>query len=172
MDNTLFAAGYPSYPTPSSSGYPTPYPAVQPYPSSAGATTSGYPPYPSAGSGYPPYPVSASGAGSNTSGYPTYPPAHQPVLQSTGSISEDHIRASLLSAVEDKVPLSFTRFVVFRDSWSFVLRFSFPTILWSRFRPVLIGYLRPSSFVQFSFATVNRFYLVEHKGSRRYTKIG
>lgn len=96
-------SGYPSYPTPSSSGYPTPYPAVQPYPSSAGATTSGYPPYPSAGSGYPPYPVSASGAGSNTSGYPTYPPAHQPVLQSTGSISEDHIRASLLSAVEDKV---------------------------------------------------------------------
>lgn len=85
----------PQQPMPQPGGYPcgpTPYPPVQ------------SPPYPSAGaSGYPPpYPspmqtqVPPPSVGGNFSGYP-------PSATGGGTITEEHIRASLLSAVEDKL---------------------------------------------------------------------
>jgi len=86
--------GYPPYPT-TNTPYPTAYPS---YPSSGGSSST---PYPSYSSGYPPYPI--SGSVNSNSSYPSYPPAATPTPQATGTISEDHIRASLLSAVEDKV---------------------------------------------------------------------
>ena len=89
--------GYPPYPS-SNAGYPPAYPTVASYPSASSNATP-YPPYPS--SGYPPYPIAATAGGSG----PSYPPysVNPTVPSSTGTISEDHIRASLLSAVEDKV---------------------------------------------------------------------
>ncbi len=90
--------GYPPYPT-SATAYPpaTPYP---PYPPVNGPASTSYPSY---SGGYPPYPP-APGAITNSAAYPPYPtPAGVSNAQSTGTISEDHIRASLLSAVEDKV---------------------------------------------------------------------
>ena len=90
--------GYPPYPN-SGTGYPaaTPYP---PYPPAGGVSGPTPAPYPgSYGGGYPPaYPS----YGNSNAGYPPYPVASS-TPQSTGTISEDHIRASLLSAVEDKV---------------------------------------------------------------------
>jgi ESCRT-I complex subunit TSG101 len=89
-------SGYPPYPT-SATAYPpaTPYP---PYPPVNGPAST----YPSYSGGYPPYPP-APGSVTN-SAYPPYPtPVSVTNAQSTGTISEDHIRASLLSAVEDKV---------------------------------------------------------------------
>jgi ESCRT-I complex subunit TSG101 len=88
---------YPPYPT-STTGYPAPYPTVQPYPSGT-STATPYPPYPT--TGYPPYP-STGGTSSTAAPYPSYP-VSTTTTSSTGTISEDHIRASLLSAVEDKV---------------------------------------------------------------------
>ncbi|XP_046441199.1 tumor susceptibility gene 101 protein-like [Daphnia pulex] len=91
-------AGYPPYPT-SATAYPpaTPYP---PYPPVNGPASTSYPSY---SGGYPPYPP-APGTITSSAAYPPYPtPAGVPNAQSTGTISEDHIRASLLSAVEDKV---------------------------------------------------------------------
>jgi len=87
--------GYPPYPTTN-----TPYPAAYPsYPATGGSTSTPYPSYPG---GYPSYPV-AAGSASSSSSYPAYPPAATPTPKASGTISEDHIRASLLSAVEDKV---------------------------------------------------------------------
>ena len=90
-------AGYPPYPN-SGTAYPpaTPYPPYPPVASSnptpyPSYTTPGYPSYGNTNAGYPTYPVAGAAAG----------PASTP--HSTGTISEDHIRASLLSAVEDKV---------------------------------------------------------------------
>ncbi|XP_063240573.1 tumor susceptibility gene 101 protein [Bacillus rossius redtenbacheri] len=91
----VFPTGTP-YPTPSSGSYQPPYP---PYPPSSGSST-GFPPYPPS---YPSFPGGGAGGG-----YP-YPPSHMqgtPQSQSggaTGTITEEHIRLSLLSAVEDKL---------------------------------------------------------------------
>lgn len=97
----------------SSSGFP-PYPPNSQY--SGGSNV--YPPYPSTASGGFPYPGSYSSYAGTTPSYPTqgysgsfppYPPATQPspTVQpgsgGSGTITEEHIRASLLSAVEDKL---------------------------------------------------------------------
>jgi len=85
--------GYPPQPSYNAQpGYPSAYP---PYPSGASGGGGGYPPA-AASSQYPPqYPGQAPG----------YPPATQSYQQrpGTGTITADHIRASILSAVEDKV---------------------------------------------------------------------
>jgi len=91
--------GYPAYPTPN-----TPYPAAggHSYPSYPPTGGSSSTPYPSYSAGYPPYPV--SGSATPKPSYPSYPAATTTTQASaSGTISEDHIRASLLSAVEDKV---------------------------------------------------------------------
>jgi len=98
--------GYPPYP-PQSGGYPPAYPQPQQgpayppaYPPQAGG---GYPPaYPSGGGGYPPVP--SGGAG----GYPPYPtPGYPPAVTRqeslTGTVTAEHLTASIRSAVEDKV---------------------------------------------------------------------
>ncbi|CAG2055556.1 unnamed protein product [Timema podura] len=100
----------------------TPYPtqSYMPVPANSGPS-SGNPPYPTTyhnypsypaanSSGFPPYPTNFYNYGS--AGYPQYPPypqTSQPNTSSpqnnsqTGTITEEHIRASLLSAVEDKL---------------------------------------------------------------------
>ncbi|ALC44982.1 TSG101 [Drosophila busckii] len=110
---------------------PAPYPASNympqpggaagnsylPYPSGAGAGN--FPPYPAAGGGnFPPYPTAGpagnvGGGGSyppyypQPGGYPGstggYNPAGAGSVSSTGTITEEHIKASLISAVEDKL---------------------------------------------------------------------
>lgn len=89
--------------------------AFLPYPPSTqyGGGNNIYPPYPPSASSSMPYPSYNiyGGGNSNYSGqghsgsYP-YPPATQPsptIPGSSGTITEEHIRASLLSAVEDKL---------------------------------------------------------------------
>ncbi|XP_030029025.2 tumor susceptibility gene 101 protein [Manduca sexta] len=89
----------PAYPYPQASPTP-PYPGAAPYPAASNL------PYPSYGAPYPGQP--------NTNGmpYPTvsaatpYPPAAgytQPPDVAGGTITEEHIKASLLSAVQDKL---------------------------------------------------------------------
>jgi len=88
----------PQQPMPQPGGYPcgpTPYPP-------GGSSDPPYPPYPTPGaSGYPPYPspmqtqVPPPSVGGQFSGYPP--------SVTGGTITEEHIRASLLSAVEDKL---------------------------------------------------------------------
>ncbi|XP_037813521.1 tumor susceptibility gene 101 protein [Lucilia sericata] len=87
-----------------------------PYPSGGGA----FPPYPPSNSfgGYPPYPTSSgnampaatSGGGAGYPPYMNFPPVpgynsgYNPSNpSSTGTITEEHIKASLVSAVEDKL---------------------------------------------------------------------
>lgn len=92
----------PQPPTSTQSPYlPYPQPPQQqqqqfpPYPTAAG----GYGGYgqPSAGSSYPPYmPPGMPTAGGYNTGY-------NPSAQGTGTITEEHIKASLVSAVEDKL---------------------------------------------------------------------
>merc|ERR550519_1510115 len=80
--------GYPTQPSYAQPGYPPAYP---PYPSVGGVGGGGQ---------YPPASVGMGGQ------YPpVYPPTNQSYQQrpSTGTITADHIRASILSAVEDKV---------------------------------------------------------------------
>jgi len=95
-------AGYPGYPTPggtpgSNTNYP-PYPmpssvgGFPPYPPNNAAAAGGSP-YPSAG--YPPYP--GGGGGGAFGGF------GGAAQGGTGTITEEHIKASLISAVEDKV---------------------------------------------------------------------
>ena len=103
---------YPPYPPVlnSSSGPPPPsYPPVStqyapyqsPYPAATGYS---YPPYNSATGGMPSsnsYPTTATSTAT-----PPYPPTTSSSLSmqsSTGTITEEHIHASLLSAVEDKL---------------------------------------------------------------------
>lgn len=95
--------------------------AFLPYPATA---TSSFPPYPTSNfdGGYPPYPPSTSSPAQPTAagGYPPYmpyppagtgyntpyPPTSTPSQDSfnqTGTITEQHIKASLISAVEDKL---------------------------------------------------------------------
>lgn len=86
----------PQPPTTTQSPY-CPYPTQQfpPYPPTAG-NYSGYG-QPNSGGGYPPYmpPGMPAAAGYNT--------AYNPSGQGTGTITEEHIKASLVSAVEDKL---------------------------------------------------------------------
>ncbi|XP_022215525.1 tumor susceptibility gene 101 protein [Drosophila obscura] len=85
-----------------------------PYPTASGASGGNFPPYPT-GANFGPYPP--GGAGGNAAGYPPYmnypqPPGSYPPAggynpsaspSSTGTITEEHIKASLISAVEDKL---------------------------------------------------------------------
>ncbi|XP_015519233.1 tumor susceptibility gene 101 protein [Neodiprion pinetum] len=96
----------------SASGFP-PYPTGSQY----GTGSNVYPPYPTSGTpgipypGYSPYPGSTSYGGAVYPG--SYPPPYPPVTQpsprvpgnsnNTDTISEEHIRESLLSAVGDKL---------------------------------------------------------------------
>merc|ERR1719244_2605865 len=103
---------YPSYPPQPPAGYP---PQSSPgYPPNSGyppQPTPGYPPQPTPG--YPPQPT--PGYPPSTPGYPPYPPSttnSTPSLSSQSSLSQEQIRASILSAVEDKVRRKL------RDEWS------------------------------------------------------
>ncbi|XP_026282501.1 tumor susceptibility gene 101 protein isoform X2 [Frankliniella occidentalis] len=96
-------SGYNSAPyppaTPYSGGFPAPYPGYN----SQSGSNSGYPPYPTGGNQlpYPAYPSGQYPAG------PSMPPSattqNSGIDSGTGTITEEHIRASLLSAVEDKM---------------------------------------------------------------------
>jgi len=90
---------YPPYPPANSYGGPQPgFPPAQPgYPPAPAAAGPGYPP---AGPGGPGYPTA------NPPAYPPYPAAGGAggaARPGTGTITADHIQASILSAVEDKV---------------------------------------------------------------------
>ncbi|XP_011181347.1 tumor susceptibility gene 101 protein [Zeugodacus cucurbitae] len=109
--------GQPSYPQP---GFPAPggvgYP---PYPTSGAGVAGVFPPYPPANNfgPYPPYPTggnsSVANASTSAGGYPPYMNFPQgpgynsgynsSTTSSTGTITEEHIKASLISAVEDKL---------------------------------------------------------------------
>lgn len=84
--------GYPPAYPPQATGYPPAYPATGAYPPQAGGTPGYPPPYPPAqgGAGYPPYQT------------PGYPPAARPDSM-TGTVTAEHLTASIRSAVEDKV---------------------------------------------------------------------
>ena len=107
----------PVYSKPKDTPYPRqsynmPQPAAQ-SPFNSSAFPQNFPPYPSSNfsGGYPPYPPNA--AASNTPYPPTnYMPGMQNSFNSTpqqnnasgtGTITEEHIKASLISAVEDKM---------------------------------------------------------------------
>ncbi|KAL1403976.1 hypothetical protein pipiens_019124 [Culex pipiens pipiens] len=91
----------PQPPTSTQSPY-CPYPQQQqqqfpPYPAAAGGGYVGYGQPSGAGTSYPPYmPQGMPTAGGYNTGY-------NPSAQGTGTITEEHIKASLVSAVEDKL---------------------------------------------------------------------
>ncbi|XP_037087026.1 tumor susceptibility gene 101 protein-like [Pollicipes pollicipes] len=85
-------SGQSGYQGSESPAYPYPTQPAMPYPVQPPAR----PAYPMPG-GYPPYPGAA-----NTP-YPPYPTPAQPMFDGGATIGEEHIRASLLSAVQDKV---------------------------------------------------------------------
>lgn len=93
-------------PYPQNSQYASGANAYAPYPAASGSSNFPFPgPYGSYG-GTPNYPSQGYGGSS----YPPYPPATQPSptlpgssTGGSGTITEEHIRASLLSAVEDKL---------------------------------------------------------------------
>lgn len=92
-----------SYPS-AGNAYP-PYPTYQnnfpPYPTAGGASSnSAYPP--DSGSGYPPYMSSGGGYPHASPSYPPQPPTST-AASTTGTITEEHIKASLISAIEDKL---------------------------------------------------------------------
>ncbi|XP_036671758.3 tumor susceptibility gene 101 protein [Drosophila suzukii] len=90
--------------------------AFLPYPTAGGAGGSNFPPYPT-GSNFGPYPPAGGPGPAGPSGYPPYMNFPQPAgagyppaagynpsnPSSTGTITEEHIKASLISAVEDKL---------------------------------------------------------------------
>ncbi|CAO1354191.1 unnamed protein product [Diamesa serratosioi] len=89
------------------SGY-MPYPPATnfpPYPSGGSNFGTNFPPYPNPGAAnntpYPSYMPSMPNAGGYNSGY--NPPAANNAGTGTGTITEEHIKASLISAVEDKM---------------------------------------------------------------------
>jgi len=96
---------YPSYP-------PLPGAGSTPYPPAAVTTSNPYPPpyaggYPAA-TGYSGYPSQNSATGgvftATSTATPPYPPTTASQIQgNTGTITEEHIHASLLSAVDDKL---------------------------------------------------------------------
>ncbi|XP_017861985.1 PREDICTED: tumor susceptibility gene 101 protein isoform X2 [Drosophila arizonae] len=87
-----------------------------PYPNASGASGGNFPPYPTGGANIMPYPP-AGGQPGSSGGYPPYMNYPQPgypgsigynpagvgTPSSTGTITEEHIKASLISAVEDKL---------------------------------------------------------------------
>ncbi|XP_023164137.1 tumor susceptibility gene 101 protein [Drosophila hydei] len=88
-----------------------------PYPNATGASGGNFPPYPTGGGNFMPYPPTGGQSGSSA-GYPPYMNYPQPggypggvgynpagvtTPSSTGTITEEHIKASLISAVEDKL---------------------------------------------------------------------
>lgn len=95
----------------------TPYPTQTFMPQPPTTTQSPFCPYP--GQQFPPYPPAVAGYGgygqqSTGGGYPPYMPpnmptasgynaGYNPLPQGTGTITEEHIKASLVSAVEDKL---------------------------------------------------------------------
>jgi len=98
----------------------TPYPMQQSFmPQPGGGAGNSYPPYPVAGSNFPPYPANnypgyppATGSFASNPGYPPYNPSGYPPTtgynsnndtSGTGTITEQHIKASLISAVQDKL---------------------------------------------------------------------
>lgn len=122
MPGVVSNPSYPPYPTAANAGPQPSFPMpLTSEPSQYRPQTTGYPSYPA----YPPasnYPVYSTPStvgyssyppvGSQSSmGYPSYPPStasavtqqNAPGQANTGTISEEHIRASLLSAVEDKL---------------------------------------------------------------------
>ncbi|KAK3865025.1 hypothetical protein Pcinc_029334 [Petrolisthes cinctipes] len=92
------STAYPPYPT--QAGYPptsTPYPV---YPPAHSATPSSYPPPYTAGPTYPPYPPTTSNPGTQSSGTTAENISKGP--NNTGTITEEHIRASLVSHAMDR----------------------------------------------------------------------
>ncbi|KAM7357527.1 tumor susceptibility gene 101 [Cochliomyia hominivorax] len=91
--NSATGGSYP-LPYPTAGGAFPPYPgSYMPYPSSSGNAM----PQPTpGGGGYPPYMPTPPMPGYNSGYNPTNP-------SSTGTITEEHIKASLISAVEDKL---------------------------------------------------------------------
>jgi len=91
MLNVGYVKTGPPYPPSNQGGYPGLPPYTGGYSHTQGAQQQGYPPYPtsqpSAGPAYPPYPPTSSSQS----------------LNSQSSLSQEHIKASILSAVEDKV---------------------------------------------------------------------
>lgn len=94
-----------------------PYPMQQNFMPQPGGGSS-YPPYPVAGSNFPPYPANnypgyppATGNFSSNPGYPPYSSGYPPTsgynsnndTSGSGTITEQHIKASLISAVQDKL---------------------------------------------------------------------
>ncbi|XP_073842175.1 tumor susceptibility gene 101 [Musca autumnalis] len=90
--------------------YNLPYPAsggsFPPYPPASGNNFGGFPPYPPSGNvipaansgpGYPPYRMNYPPGPGYNSGY------NSSNASSTGTITEEHLKASLISAVEDKL---------------------------------------------------------------------
>ncbi|KAH8395013.1 hypothetical protein KR215_004396 [Drosophila sulfurigaster] len=111
------AAPYPtnSY-MPQPGGGQGPSNSYLPYPNAA-AGGGNFPPYPTGGN-FGPYPPSGAAQGGGSTGYPPYMNYPQPGgypgnagynpsgntnANSTGTITEEHIKASLISAVEDKL---------------------------------------------------------------------
>ncbi|KAH8379742.1 hypothetical protein KR009_006902 [Drosophila setifemur] len=97
-------------PQPGGSG---PSAAFCPYPTAGGAGAGNFPPYPT-GAAFGPYPPGSTASAGPVAGYPRYPPdmdypqpsgGYPPAAgyNSTGTITEEHIKASLISAVEDKL---------------------------------------------------------------------
>ncbi|KAK2726202.1 tumor susceptibility gene 101 protein-like [Artemia franciscana] len=104
----VFGEQPPVYSKPKTEGYPSQQPfyfnsgMAMPSPGAYGQPSEGFvPPYPTQSSSMPPYPVAATSLP-----YPTNSqcfPNGMPEQSSTGTIQPEHIRASLLSAVEDKI---------------------------------------------------------------------
>lgn len=102
---------YPPYPTqpgypPSNTSYPVYPPTSTPgYPPSATGNQSAYPP-PYAAGGYSPYPPTTTAVNAQSGDVSvsnSSPPAVPSAGTGTGTITEEHIRASLISAVSDNV---------------------------------------------------------------------
>ncbi|KAH8307067.1 hypothetical protein KR044_004440 [Drosophila immigrans] len=109
------AAPYPSNSYMPQPGGPGGSNSYLPYPNAAGAAAGGnFPPYPTGGN-FGPYPPSGAAAGAGFPPYMNYPqpggypgsggynPSANANASSTGTITEEHIKASLISAVEDKL---------------------------------------------------------------------
>ncbi|KAK6170263.1 hypothetical protein SNE40_018695 [Patella caerulea] len=108
------SGGNPQYPYPSSTGYPSSGYPNPPYPSS-GYPSQSYGGYPQSGGGYPSQNRSYGATPQYTSQYPYNPPyssqsgyqgsatSSNDMRPGTGTVTEAHIKASLLSAVEDKL---------------------------------------------------------------------
>ncbi|CAL4073531.1 unnamed protein product, partial [Meganyctiphanes norvegica] len=103
------AQPYPPYPT--QPGYPpsnTPYPVYPPtstpgYPPTTTGNQPAYPP-PYAATGYPPYPPTTTAFNAQSADVSnTNSATPAPAATATGTITEEHIRASLISAVSDNV---------------------------------------------------------------------